>query len=444
MDWIIEVLPLLMLLGLVLFVLFGYPVAFSIGALALLFGLPVLGIDFFNLLPIRIWESIIRNTFLLAVPLFIFMGVMLEKSGIADSLLDTLSILFRRIPGNMAVSVIAMGAILAASTGIIGATVVTMTVLALPTMLRRGYSPELSTGTICASGTLGQIIPPSIVLLLLASVAQIQEVNPGKLFFAAALPGILLTLMYIAYAILTCSFGKNRTEATRPTELQIDTGNLVGRCFRAFLPPTLLMLVVLGSIFFGIATPTEAAGVGAIGASLLAISQRKLNWKVLREVMLSTTQFTSMVMMILVGASAFGLVFRGLHGDRLLQNFFLNLNVDVWLIIAIIMLILFVLGFFLDFLEITFIHIPILLPIVISLGVDPLWFMVLVAINLQTSFLTPPFGFALFYLKGAALPGIGLQQIYRGIIPFVVIQLIGLTLVILFPKLATWLPQFVR
>jgi tripartite ATP-independent transporter DctM subunit len=442
MEWIIDMLPVLMLVALVLFVSLGYPVAFSIGALALIFGLPLLGIDFFNLLPIRIWESIIKNTFLLAVPLFVFMGVMLEKSGLAESLLDILSELLHKIPGNLAVAVIMMGAILAASTGIIGATVVTMTVLALPTLLKRGYSPELSTGVICASGTLGQIIPPSIVLLLLASVAQVQQVNPGKLFFAALIPGLLLVLMYVGYAIFTSSIGKNRPKETILPNLE--KTRLITRSFRALLPPALLMFAVLGSIFLGIATPTEAAGVGALGASMLALSQRKLNWGILREVMRSTTQFTSMVMMILVGASAFGLVFRGLQGDRLLQNFFLSLHVDLWLVIALIMVILFVLGFFLDFLEITFIHIPILLPIVISLGVDPLWFMVLVAINLQTSFLTPPFGFALFYLKGAAPPDLELSQIYRGIIPFVIIQLIALTLVIIFPQLATWLPQFVK
>jgi len=328
---------------------------------------------------------------------------------------------------------------LAASTGIIGATIVTMGVIALPVMLRRGYAPELSTGTICASGTLGQIIPPSIVLLLLASVAQVPGVNPGKLFFAALIPGLLLVIGYALYVTIRA---KLRPDEAPATDLSEDTARApsLGSAVIAILPPALLMFAVLGSIFFGIATPTEAAGIGALGATLLAFTRQKLSCITLKSVMQSTTQFTSMVLMILVGASAFGLVFRGLGGDQLLRSLFLNLNVEIWVILALIMLILFVLGFFLDFLEITFIHVPILLPIMVALGVDPLWFMVLVAINLQTSFLTPPFGFALFYLKGVAPPEVKLAHIYRGIVPFVIIQLIGLTLVILFPQLALWLP----
>jgi len=439
MEVLIELLPIFMLIALVVVVLLGYPVAFSIPALAIIFGLPTLGLDFFNLLPIRIWENIVKNTFLVAVPLFIFMGVMLEKSGLAEDLLNTLSSLLKRIPGSLALSVTLMGGILAASTGIIGATIVTMGVIALPVMLRRGYAPELSTGTICASGTLGQIIPPSIVLLLLASVAQVPGVNPGKLFFAALIPGLLLVIGYALYVTIRA---KLRPDEAPATDLSEDTARApsLGSAVIAILPPALLMFAVLGSIFFGIATPTEAAGIGALGATLLAFTRQKLSCITLKSVMQSTTQFTSMVLMILVGASAFGLVFRGLGGDQLLRSLFLNLNVEIWVILALIMLILFVLGFFLDFLEITFIHVPILLPIMVALGVDPLWFMVLVAINLQTSFLTPPFGFALFYLKGVAPPEVKLAHIYRGIVPFVIIQLIGLTLVILFPQLALWLP----
>lgn len=440
MEWLVELLPLFMLLGLMVFVAFGFPVALSIGALALVFGLPTLGIEWFFLLPNRIW-GVMSNFLFVAVPLFVYMGVMLEQSGLAEDLLDTLATLMRKVPGSMAIAVTAMGAILAASTGIIGATVVTMTVLALPPMLRRGYSPELATGTICAAGTLGQIIPPSIVLLLLASIANDPLVNVGSLFFAAFIPGLLLALLYMVYVFLYALW---RPEKAPRIELpEAASGRrLAQRAFKALLPPGFLVLAVLGSIFSGVASPTEAAGVGAFGATALAFLNRRLSWAVLRNVMQSTVRFTSMVFVILCGASAFGLVFRGLHGDRLLRNFFLSLHVDTWVVLTIVMLVLFVLGFFLDFIEITFIHIPILVPIMAELGVNPLWFMVLVAVNLQTSFLTPPFGFALFYLKGAAPPQVELRHIYRGIIPFVLLQLLGLALIILFPQLALWLPRF--
>lgn len=441
MDLLIELLPLFMLVGLMVFVLFGFPVAFSIGALALLFGLPTVGIDWFNLLPLRIF-GVMSNFLLVSVPLFVYMGVMLERSGLAKDLLETIAIVLGRVPGSMAIAVTAMGAVLAASTGIVGATVVTMTVLALPTMLRRGYSPQLATGTICASGTLGQIIPPSIVLLLLASVANVEQVNVGRLFFAAFIPGVMLALMYMVYIFFYALFNPEKAPPIPLEERQIPLPVLLKRVVKALFPPAFLILAVLGSIFFGIASPTESAGVGAFGATLLAFLNRRLTWTVVRGVMETTVRFTSMVFIILSGATAFGLVFRGLHGDRLLRNFFLNLNVDTWVVLTIIMGVLFILGFFLDFIEITFIHIPILLPIMISLDVDPLWFIVLVAINLQTSFLTPPFGFALFYLKGAAPPGIELKHIYQGIIPFVLIQLLGLALVIIFPQIALWLPQF--
>ena len=436
-----EILPFLMFLGLILFVLTGFPVAFSIGALALLFGIPTLGLGWFNLLILNIW-GIMSNFLLVAVPLFVFMGVMLERSGLAEDLLETMGILLSRVPGSMAIAVTAMGAILAASTGIIGATVVTMTVLALPTMLRRGYSPELATGTICAAGTLGQIIPPSIVLLLLASIANVPEVNVGKLFFAAFLPGWMLAIMYMIYIFFFALRHPDKAPAIPLSERQIPPLRLLLRVARSLFPPFFLIVAVLGSIFFGIASPTEAAGVGAFAATLLALLNRRLSWTVLREVMLSTVRFTSMVFTILVGAQAFRTVFRGLHGDVVLRQFFLHLHVGVWGLLAIIMVVLFLLGFFIDFIEISFIHFPILIPIIRELGIDPLWFTVLVAINLQTSFLTPPFGFALFYLKGAAPPEVELKHVYRGIIPFVIIQLIGLAIVILFPQIALWLPKF--
>lgn len=440
MELLTELLPLFMLLGLMVFVLFGFPVAFSIGALALLFGLPTLGIDFFSLWSLRIW-GVMSNFLLVAVPLFVYMGVMLEQSGLAEDLLETMAILLRRVPGSMAIAVTAMGAILAASTGIIGATVVTMAVLALPPMLRRGYSPQLATGTICAAGTLGQIIPPSIILLLLASIANHPLVNVGRLFFAAFFPGLLLTGLYMVFIFFYAMARPDKAPAVSLVDVDLGAWALLMRTLKALLPPGFLILAVLGSIFFGLASPTEAAGVGAFGATLLALLNGRLNWTVVRNVMQSTVRFTSMVFIILTGASAFGLVFRGLHGDRLLREFFLGLHVDTWVILLIIMLVLFVLGFFLDFIEITFIHVPILVPIMVELGVNPLWFLVLVAINLQTSFLTPPFGFALFYLKGAAPPEVELSHIYRGIIPFVILQLVGLGLVILFPQIALWLPE---
>lgn len=440
MDWLIELLPLWMLVGLMVFVSFGFPVALSIGALALLFGLPTLGIEWFYLLPNRIW-GVMSNFLFVAVPMFVYMGVMLEQSGLAEDLLDVLATLMRKVPGSMAIAVTAMGAILAASTGIIGATVVTMTVLALPPMLKRGYSPQLATGTICAAGTLGQIIPPSVVLLLLASIANDPLVNVGSLFLAALIPGVMLALLYVVYIFFYALFRPEKAPAIA-LGANVSKRELAKRAVKALIPPAVLVLAVMGSMFAGIASPTEAAGVGACGATALAALHRKLTWAVLRNVMQSTVRFTSMVFVILCGASAFGLVFRGLHGDRLLRNFFLSLELDTWVILTIVMVVLFVLGFFLDFIEITFIHIPILVPIMAELGVNPLWFMVLVAVNLQTSFLTPPFGFALFYLKGAAPLEVELRHIYRGIIPFVVLQLVGLTLIILFPQLALWLPKF--
>ncbi len=441
MNGLMEILPFLMFVGLIVFVLTGFPVAFSIGAMALLFGLPTLGLNWFNLLVLNIW-GIMSNFLLVAVPLFVFMGVMLERSGLAEELLETLGILLGRVPGSLAIAVTAMGAILAASTGIIGATVVTMTVLALPTMLRRGYSPELATGTICAAGTLGQIIPPSIVLLLLASIANVPEVNVGKLFFAAFLPGWLLALLYMLYIFVFALRHPDKAPAIPLSERRLSPLQLLRRTLKSLVPPLVLIVAVLGSIFFGLASPTEAAGVGAFAATLLALANGKLTWPVLRDVMLTTVRFTSMVFTILVGAQAFRIVFRGLNGDAALREFFLGLQLEPWAILAIILGVLFILGFFIDFIEIAFIHFPILLPIVRELGIDPLWFTVLVAMNLQTSFLTPPFGFALFYLKGAAPPEVKLEQIYRGIVPFVIIQLIGLILVILFPPIALWLPKF--
>jgi len=435
---VIEFLPLLMFLTLVVFLLLGYPVAFTLGGVALVFGVLGFGFDFFTLLPMRIWTRM-TSFILVAVPLFVFMGVMLERSGLAEELLETMSLLFGRVRGGLAISVVIVGALLAASTGIIGATVVTMGVIALPVMLRKGYQSELVTGTISAAGTLGQIIPPSIVLVILG---DIMGVSVGELFMGAFIPGIILVFLYITFILIygflrpqvAPGLSKEEIASTPPKELLI----LV---LKALVPPAILILAVLGSIFFGIASPTEAAAMGAFGATLIALVKKRFSLKVLGEVMLSTTRLCSMVFLILLGAAAFGLVFRGLGGDHMVRNFLEAIGGGQWGILIIVMLVLFLLGFFLDFIEITFIVVPILAPIITAVGFNPLWFAILIAINFQTSFLTPPFGFALFYLKGVCPAEVTTGQIYRGIIPFVIIQLIALVLVGFFPVLVTWLPQ---
>jgi len=435
-----ESLPAIMFLVLTILLMLGYPVAFTLMGTSLVFGLIGFGWGFFNLLPLRIW-GIMTNFTLLAVPLFVFMGVMLERSGIAEELLETMALLFGRLRGGLAISVVIVGALLGASTGIVGATVVTMGLLSLPTMLRRGYQPELATGTISASGTLGQIIPPSIVLVLLGDIVG---VSVGDLFMGAVFPGLILVFLYIAYLVVI-SFVKPHWAPLIPEEewKEVLRKGLWRRVMRALFPPLFLMVAVLGSIFIGIASPTEAAAVGASGAIVLAVANKRFNLEVLRQVMGTTTRLTCMVFIILVGAGAFGLVFRGLGGDHLVRSYIQHIPYGKWGVLVIVMFIIFVIGFFLDFIEITFIHIPVLAPIMKHLGFDPLWFSILFAINLQTSFMTPPFGFSLFYLKGVSPPEISTGQIYRGIIPFVLLQLIGLLVVVFFPELATWLPRVV-
>ncbi|MEJ5378176.1 MAG: TRAP transporter large permease subunit [bacterium] len=435
-----DALPGIMFLVLTLLLMVGFPVAFTLLGTALCFGLIGFGWEFFNLLPLRIW-GVMTNFTLIAVPLFVFMGVMLERSGIAEELLETMAVLFGRIRGGLATSVVIVGALLGASTGIVGATVVTMGLLSLPTMLRHNYKHELATGTIAASGTLGQIIPPSIVLVLLGDIIG---VSVGDLFIGAVLPGFLLVILYIAFISVMVRFKPSWAPLIPKEKWKQMMGAGFGRRLaRALAAPLLLMIAVLGSIFAGIATPTEAAGVGAAGATLMAISNRRFNLDVLKQVMETTTRLTSMVFIILVGASAFGLVFRGLDGDRVVREFIQQIPYGKWGVLAIVMGLIFIIGFFLDFIEITFIHIPVLAPIMKHLGFDPLWFGILFAVNLQTSFLTPPFGFALFYLKGVCPPQISTGHIYRGIIPFVVLQLIGLMIVVFFPEIATWLPRVV-
>ena len=436
-DWM----PLLLFITLFALLLLGYPVAFTLGGVSLIFGVLTFGLDFFHLLPLRIW-GIMSNYVLMAVPLFVFMGVMLEKSGLAENLLETMAMLFGGIRGGLAISVVVVGAMLAASTGIVGATVVTMGLLSLPTMLKRGYSPELATGTIAASGTLGQIIPPSIVLILLGSILN---VSVGDMFIGAVIPGFLLVGLYIAWLLVYSLLNPEKAPAMPLDERRrfFDKG-FSKRLFNAFILPFFLVLAVLGSIFAGIASPTEAAAVGALGATLLTIAQKRFHFQTLKDVMIETTHLTTMVFTILVGATAFGLVFRGMNGDTILTELILGANLSPHLFLTLVMVVVFIAGFFIDFIEITFIIVPVVAPIFKAMGVDLLWLGILLAMNLQTSFLTPPFGFSLFYLKGVSPPEISTGHIYRGIIPFIVFQLIVLALVVFFPELALWLPKALR
>ena len=437
-----EYLPGWMFLALTILLMAGFPVTFTLLGTALCFGLIGFGWDFFNLLPLRIW-GVMGNVTLLAVPLFVFMGVMLERSGLAEDLLDTMGLVFGRIRGGLAISVVIVGALLGASTGIVGATVVTMGLLAVPTMLKRGYQKELATGTVSASGTLGQIIPPSIVLVL---IGDIVGVPVGDLFMGAVFPGLILVGLYILYIVIAVFINPDSAPAIPKSELDALTPLiLLKKVMKALFPPLFLMVAVLGSIFWGIASPTEAAAVGAVGATVLTIANRKFNMDMLQKVMDSTMQLTCMVFIILVGAAAFGLVFRGLGGDELVRGFLGGIAEDhgKWFVLVTVMGLIFIIGFFLDFIEITFIHVPVLAPIMLEFGFDPVWFCILIAVNLQTSFMTPPFGFSLFYLKAVTPVEVRTGHIYRGIIPFVLFQLIGLLLVAFFPIVVTWLPKVV-
>jgi tripartite ATP-independent transporter DctM subunit len=441
-----QMLAALMFAGMIAFLFFGFPVAFSLTFTGLFFGLlgmglGVLNTNFFDILPLRIWGTMTNFT-LLAVPLFVFMGVALEKSGLAEELLETMALLFGQLPGGIAISVVVVGAILAASTGIVGASVITMGLVSLPTMLRRGYQKELITGTICASGTLGQIIPPSVILILLG---DIMGVSVGDLYIGAVFPGLVLVGLYIIYITV---LGYLKPELAPPipaAELALFRSDALKRVSIALLPALILIVGVLGSIFAGIASPTEAASVGAVGGLVLTIAKGRFSMPMLRSVMEATTRITSLAFIILVGANCFGLIFRGLNGDHLIQDFLKGLPFGPYGVLAIVMGVIFILGFFIDFFEICFIHVPILTPVLVThFGFDPVWLGVVIGVNLQTSFLTPPFGFALFYLRGVAPPEITTRHIYRGVVPFVALQLIGLTLVIAYPPIATWLIRALR
>jgi tripartite ATP-independent transporter DctM subunit len=435
-----EALPIIMFLVLLIFILIGYPVAFSLAGTALLFAVigQIAGVFHpgdLGFIPVRVWGTI-QNFTLVAVPLFIFMGMTLSKSGLAEELLETMGKAMRGQRASLAIAVVIVGALLAASTGIAGATVVTMGLMTLPSMINKGYNKELSCGTIAASGTLGQIIPPSIVLVLLG---DLMNVDVGNLFISAILPGLLLVGLYLIYIKIRVGMTPSLAPVTNLNEDPIGIKEL----FSKLIPPGILVVIVLGSILFGIASPTEAAGCGAVGAVLLTLAKKKLTKKKLLDVSNETVNVTSMVFMLLVGAQFFGVVFRGLSGDDVITNLVTTLDVSPAMTLFALMVLFFVLGFFLDFLEICFIVIPIILPVMTNLGYDPLWLAILIAVNLQTSFLTPPFGFALFYLKGVAPKGVTTSDIYRGVIPFVGLQLVALLVIALYPDLVLWLPRVV-
>ena len=454
-----EMLAALMFFGVIGFLLLGFPVAFTLAGVSLLFG--AVGIGFgvfdpsnFGSLPNR-YIGFMTNEVLVAVPLFIFMGVMLERSQIAEQLLLTMGKLFGNMRGGLGISVVLVGAMLAASTGVVGATVVTMGLISLPAMLRAGYDPKLATGVICASGTLGQIIPPSTVLIFMGDMlsginSQVQmakgnfaptPVSVGDLFAGALLPGILLVSLYLSYVLFKAATAPASCPAT-PVPAD-EKSQLVRDFFVALVPPLLLILAVLGSILGGIATPTEAASVGAVGAMVLAALRWRLSFRILRETMIATATITSMVFIILLGASVFSIVFRMMGGDNLVHEFLSNLPGGPLAAVAVVMIIMFFLGFILDTFEIIFIVIPITAPVLLMLDIDPIWLGVLVGVNLQTSFLTPPFGFALFYLRGVAPDSVKTMDIYRGVVPFVFIQLLMLGILATFPAMATWLPKVV-
>jgi len=438
----------------------GFPVAFTLAGVSLLFAFAGVATGFFEpayltAMPSRIF-GVMNNETLIAVPLFVFMGIMLERSRVAEDLLETLGALFGERRGGLAFAVTIVGMLLAASTGIVGATVVTMGLLSLPTMLRRGYDIRLATGTICASGTLGQIIPPSIILVLLGDVlstayqqAQLQQgnyspetVSVGDLFVGALIPGLMLVVLYLAY-IAVVAFLRPAAAPAMPVPELSEGERLWRRTVRALVAPLVLVLAVLGSIIGGIATPTEAAGVGALGAVLLAMGRGQLTLARLRQVMQGTVKISSMVFMILIGASLFSLVFRGIGGDVVVHELLSSLPGGAFGAMLVVMLTMFLLGFVLDFIEITYVVVPIVGPVLLGMGIDPVWLGVMIAINLQTSFLTPPFGFALFYLRGVAPSEVHTADIYRGAVPFVVLQLLALVVLALWPEIATWLPDSV-
>jgi len=449
----VEFIPFIMFVAVCMVLMSGYPVALSLAGTALIFALVGSATGHFDTaflmaLPNRVFGTI-ENTTLIAVPLFIFMGVMLEKSRLSEDLLESMADLFGNFRSGLGISVVLVGALLAASTGIVGATVVTMGLMSLPTMLKRGYSPSEATGVIAATGTLGQIIPPSIALVLLGDTlsgayqqAQLnmgifapKTVSTGDLFVGALIPGLILVVLYCFYLVLSSKLAPVKTPQV------LVPVNTLSRAMKNLVPPVFLILTVLGSILAGVATPTEAAGMGAFGAIALAAVKGQLTMHKLREVAQNTTQVTSMVFFILIGAAIFSLIFRGFGGEELVEEFFSSLPGGVVGATLLVMAVIFLLGFILDFIEITFVVVPIVGPVLLAMGIDPVWLGVMIAINLQTSFLTPPFGFALFYLRGVAPDTVQTIDMYKGVIPFILMQLLLMLVLSFYPQIATWLPN---
>ena len=447
MNLIIEnFLAIALFFSFILFIFSGFPIAWLMGGLSVLFTLIAIlsdtyldtffGIDwgFASMVVYRLY-GVMENWVLVALPMFIFMGMMLDKSGIAEDLMKDLSRLFGRVRGGLAIAVVFIGVLLAASTGIIGAAVVLLTILGVPLMIKNNYNRDLACGVVCATGTLGILIPPSIMLVIMGDQVR---VSVGDLFMGAVFPGLLLGLLYTVF-ILAYAWAKPNV-APAPKNAKPVTLEIIFSVFKSIIPPSLLIIAVLGSIFMGIATPTEASGVGALGASLLALIRRKLSFGDLKEVVKKTTQTTSYIFALFVGATAFALILRGLGGDELIEGALTGLKYGPEGVVILVLFIAFLLGFFLDWIEITLIILPFLAPVMQNLGVDLVWFLIMFAVVLQTSFITPPVGFALFYMKGVAPKGITIKNIYRGIIPFVILQLIAVIIIFNNPKIVTWLP----
>ena len=429
---------LMMLGGFFIMLMIGIPVAVSIATVGFVFGYLGFGDLLFNLLPARLY-GIVSGYQWMAIPLFVFMGVMLEKSRLADDLLDVMGHIAGGVKGGMAVGIVLFGVLMGATTGIVGATIITLGLLTLPTLLRRGYDKSVACGVICASGTLGQIIPPSLILILLSDIMQLSV---GTLFAAAVGPGMLLAGVYIVYLLV---MGWLRPASMPPIPVAerdaVSRRDLWLRFFKVLVPPVMLVVAVLGSIVGGIAAPTEAASMGAVGAVLITVLSGRFSWATLKAVALDTSKITAIMMFILMLAQVFALSFRGLQGEELIAHMFDALPGGVNTAVWFMMLMIFVLGFFIEWIEISYIAVPLFLPILINMGVDPVWLAMLITMNLQSSFLTPPFGWALFYLKGVAPPGVNIKDIYRGVVPFIGLQLCALVLLFLYPQIALWLPK---
>ncbi len=451
-----ELLAIVMFFTTLGLLLFGFPVAFTLAGTALLFGFLGNALEIFNFrmlgfFPQRIFGTMINEP-LVAVPLFIFMGIMLEKTKIAAGLLQSIGELFGSTKGGLGIGVVIVGMLLAASTGIVGATVVTMGMLSLPSMMKAGYDQKIATGTICAAGTLGQIIPPSIVLVLLATILQganeeaamlVGNLAPDPvtaidLFAGAILPGLMLVVLFIIFIFFYARFNPL---SCPPVETNRTRNEIYLEAAKSVIPPITLIVLVLGSILFGIATPTESASVGAVGAAIIALLKGELNFKNLKETSIGTVKLSSFVFVILIGASMFSLVFRGFGGDEMIEHFLGNLPGGLYAALILVMIVIFLLGFFLDYIEIIFVIVPLVGPILIANGADPLWLGILISLNLQTSFLTPPFGFSLFFLRGVAPDSIQTRNMYKGVIPFIGVQILAILIVGFYPEIATWLPN---